>query len=426
MRKRGIPVLFFLLPLLSFSQENAFRKFLTDSSMVHASVSFYITDPDSIRPVLDYNSEKSLNPASVLKLITSAASLEMLGPDHRFRTTIGYTGNLNRRSGRLNGNIIIKGGGDPVLGSKNFGEHYSGFADGWVEEIRKLGIKKIAGRVITDDSYFDYLPVPAKWLLEDTGNPYGAGAYGLSVFDNTYEVHLMNTPDTLMVNASIADPPLIMAGVLDQKLKDSGINVSGEPTTTRLLQSSGKGQFIPVSETVSPPLKEIIEVMNHESINLYAEHLLKELGRVFEDTGSTESGIKVVKKFLLQAGIDIKGMFIEDGSGLSPLNAINSASMISLLSYMKKNGKYFNDFFNSLPEAGSEGTLKNYFRDPVFYGRIAAKSGSMTRVKNYAGYITTFSGNELIFCILVNNYNGPVQNLISNMEEILKETIKNR
>jgi len=109
MRKRVIQVMLLLLPLLSFSQENAFKTFLADSSMVYASVSFYITDPDSIRPVFDYNSEKSLNPASLMKLIISATAIEMLGPDYRFRTTVGYTGTLNRRSGRLNGDIIIKG-----------------------------------------------------------------------------------------------------------------------------------------------------------------------------------------------------------------------------------------------------------------------------------------------------------------------------
>ena len=191
MRKRVIPVLFLFTPSsIHFHRKMLSEHFLPIHQWSMLQFHFISHDPDSIRPVFEYNSEKSLIPASVMKLITSAASLEMLGPDYRFRTTVGYTGKLNKRSGRLNGNIIIKGGGDPALGSKNFGEHYSGFADGWVEEIRKLGIKKMTGRVITDDSYFDYLPVPAKWLWEDAGNYYGAGAYGFSVFDNTYEIHL--------------------------------------------------------------------------------------------------------------------------------------------------------------------------------------------------------------------------------------------
>ena len=148
--------------------------------------------------LFDYNSGISLAPASVMKLITSAAALELLGPEYTFKTTVGYTGTLNKRTGRLNGNIIIHGGGDPALGSKYFSDHYGDFLHNWVAEIRKTGIKKIRGRVITDDSYYDFLPVPAKWLWEDEGNYYGAGAYGLSVFDNTYEIHFQTFADSTL------------------------------------------------------------------------------------------------------------------------------------------------------------------------------------------------------------------------------------
>lgn len=479
MRKRIFPFILIFFPLLSFSQEKAFRALLADSSMAHASVSLFIADADSSNPVFEYNSGKSLIPASIIKLITSSASIEMLGPDYKFRTTLGYTGTLNKRTGRLNGNIIIKGGGDPTLGSKNFEEHYSGFAESWISEIIKLGIRRISGRVITDDSYYDYLPVPAKWLWEDAGNYYGAGAYGLSVFDNTYEIHFKTAPDSIsqiitgiypeecsfqfsnwlvaagsadkayifaapystngwlagtipsnlndyVLKASIADPPLIMAKVIDQKLRDAGIAVSGEPTTTRLMQTSVNEQVFPVTETISPQLKDIIEVLNHESMNLYAEHLVKELGKVFGGSGSTESGVKVVTQFLSDAGINTDGMFLEDGSGLSPLNAINSKELVNLLCYMMRKAKYFNEFYSSLPDAGKEGSLKNYFKDPLFDSRLSAKSGSMTRVRCYAGYIRTLSGNELAFCILINNFTGQVQNIIPHIEEILKETINDR
>ncbi len=93
---------------------------------------------------------------------------------------------------------------------------------------------------------------------------------------------------------------------------------------------------------------------------------------------------------------------------------------------MKNRGKYFNDFYSSLPDAGKEGTLKNYFRDPVFEGRIKAKSGSMTRVRSYAGYLKTLSGTDLVFCIIVNNFGGPSQRIVSGIEGILKEAILNR
>jgi len=478
MSRSALLFLFLFIPLVSLSQEKSFRVFLADSAMEHASVSFCVIDANSGNSVFEYNPDKSLIPASILKLVTSSAALEMLGPDHTFKTSVGYSGSLNRRSGKLAGDIIIKGGGDPTLGSDRFKNYYAGFLEKWVTEINKLGIKKINGKVISDDSYFDYLPVPAKWLWEDAGNYYGAGAYGLSVFDNTYEIHFRTSSDSLkqlitgiipeecrfefanwlvaagttdkgniftapygtngwlagsmpvspdnhVLKASIADPPLIMAKVIDQKLRSYGIFVTGKPTTTRLMQSPVIEDFNHVDDIVSPPLKDIVDTLNHESVNLYAEHLAKEMGKIFRNTGSTEAGIEVIKEFLSGTGINLDGMFIEDGSGLSPLDAVNSKAMTGLLFYMKNKGKYFSEFYSSLPKAGKEGTLKNHFSDPLFDGRMRAKSGSMTRVRSYAGYLTTISGKNLIFCIIVNNFSGSSGEIIARIEEILKETIQN-
>jgi D-alanyl-D-alanine carboxypeptidase/D-alanyl-D-alanine-endopeptidase (penicillin-binding protein 4) len=215
-----------------------------------------------------------------------------------------------------------------------------------------------------------------------------------------------------------------MAKLINQKLTDSGIGVATYPTTTRLMQRPVKAEVTLIDQISSPPLNDIIRVLNHESVNLYAEHLVKEIGKVYRKTGSTEKGILCIDEFLTLSGIGTDGLFIEDGSGLSPLNAISSSGIVSLLYFMKTRGKHFNEFFASLPEAGKEGTLKNHFNDPVFESRMRAKSGSMTRVRSYAGYITPMSGNELIFCIIINNFSGPSQGIISHIEEILKETIQ--
>ncbi|MCX6327442.1 MAG: D-alanyl-D-alanine carboxypeptidase/D-alanyl-D-alanine-endopeptidase [Bacteroidia bacterium] len=479
MARTFLIISFTCLTICSFSQERSFETFLSDTAMIHASVSLCVADAENGEVVMEHNSGKSLIPASVMKLITSAAALELLGPQYTFKTIIGYTGSLNKHSGRLTGNIVIQGGGDPALGSKYFSDHYQDFLSSWVTEIKKLGIKKIAGRVITDDSYYDFLPVPAKWLWEDAGNYYGAGVYGLSVFDNTYEIHLKRSPDStcLVINefvpyecrfefsnwliasgtsdkgyvfaapysnngwlagtipvssedfilkASISDPPLLIAKMIDERLEAEGISVSKDPATIRLEQKSLAEGVIPISETTSPPLADIIQVLNHESVNLYAEHLIKELGKKYKNTGSTAAGVEVVKDFLSSAGVKTDGMFIEDGSGLSPLNAINTRELVNLLIYMKSRGKYFPDYYSSLPYAGQEGTLKNYFIDPVFDARLKAKSGSMTRVQNYAGYISTVSGKKMIFSININNYTGPSQNVISGIEKIIKEIILNK
>ena len=176
---------------------------------------------------------------------------------------------------------------------------------------------------------------------------------------------------------------------------------------------------------IEPPLSEIISVLNHESVNLYAETLIKEFGRKFRQDGSTAAGLEVLKEFLKNAGTDTNGMYIEDGSGLSPTNAINAAGLTKLLFYMKNSGKYFREYYASLPDAGKNGTLKSYFNSQIFDSRLKAKSGSMTRVISYAGYITTLSGRQLIFSIIINNFTGPSRPVVNDIEEVIKELIIN-
>lgn len=452
--------------------------FLNDTTFTHASLSVYFADASTGEPLMDYFSGKSLTPASILKLITTATALEKLGPGHTFTTSLGYYGKA-RRSGQLDGDIIIKGGGDPTFASSNFPDNYTEFPVGWVKAIRQAGIRKINGRIVTDDSYFDYLPVPAKWLWEDAGNYYGAGVYGASVYDNTYQIHLKTFSDSakpqitgivpedcrvplvnglvsygttdqgyvfaapyssggwlagsvpentadFILEASIPDPPLLIARVLDKNLRATGMKINDEPATSRSLGDLWRNENIQIISTItSPPLSDIITVLNHESVNLYAEHLLKELGKVFAGNGSTEAGIRVVYNFLDSIGIDVRGMYIVDGSGLSPVNSITAKGMTNLLIYMRNNGNYFEYYFNSLPEAGKEGTLKNYFLDEAFNSVMKAKSGSMTRVRSYAGYITTKTGRNLAFCMIANDFSGSSRHIVNIFEEILKDVVLN-
>ena len=475
MNRKIIYLILLIIPLSVYSQETAFNNFLADTTTKHALITLCIADIENGRYIYEYNSGKSITPASVLKLVTTSIAMELLGPEYVFRTTIGYTGEIKSKSGKLNGDIVITGGGDPTLGSKEFSGHYGNFIERWIDEIKKAGIRNIEGRILTDDSYYDYQPVPAKWLWEDIGNYYGAGAYGLSIYDNTCEIHYLTSSDSLyhiitgvypeeclidledrltvygtkdegyvfaapytdkgwiegsipankddfVLKASVPDPPLLMARLIDKKLRTAGIRIKGKPSTVRLEGSIN----IPVemiAEINSPALKDIIEVLNHESVNLYAEHLLKELGKVYKDNGSTSAGIDIIKEFFNSIGILSNGMFVEDGSGLSRSNALNAEDMVKLLIYLKKDSKHFDEFYSSLPDAGREGTLKDYFKDNTFESRLVAKSGSMNRVRSYAGYLKTISGNELAFCIIVNNFTGPSRDIVSHIEDILKETI---
>lgn len=477
--KRISSAVFFLFSILVLSaQSQKFELFLSDSLMTNAAVSFFVEDTDSGKVLMSHNPKMSLIPASAMKLVTSAVALELLGPEYTFKTILGYTGSLNRRSGRLDGNIIIKGGGDPALGSEYFKDHYRDFINSWVEEIKRAGIRKIRGRIVTDDSYFDYEPVPPRWLWEDLGTYYGAGVYGLSVFDNSCRIRVKSSPDSsrveiigitpelhdytftnklsasgkkenwyvfsapysrsgwfsgtipasneeIIIDAAITDPPLLIASILHEKLESEGIDISEEPVTIRIEPDILTGDLTLLTETVSPMLSSIADVLNKESVNLYAEHLVKELGKRYENSGTTAAGVRVIRDFLGNVGIDTTGFFIEDGSGLSSRNGVNSESLVKLLIYMRTSGKSYDLFYSSLPDAGRSGTLAQYFTDPVFDSNLKAKSGSMTRVRCYAGYFTTGSGRHLAFSILINNFQGSSGPVIKNIEEILKEIIIN-
>ncbi len=478
MKKTIWTLIICLVHLTAVSQESYLDELLSVPALKHASVAVCIRDAESGLPVIEFNTRVSLKPASIMKLVSSAAAIELLGPEHRFSTITGYTGTLNKSSGRLNGDIVIRGGGDPALGSPRFPEHYGDPVVRWSSVIRAAGIKQVRGRVIADDTYFDYQPVPARWLWEDIGNYYGAGAFGLALFDNTYEIHLNTSSvnsspviekivpeecraelvnrlvasgttdqgyvfaapysgigwiegsvpagrENFVLKASIPDPPMLIAEMTDKRLKEAGIKIKGNPSTARIEPGPEYSEITPLDTIISPPLADLIEMLNKESVNLYAEHFVKELGKVFLNEGTTESGTEIVMQFLNDSGIEAEGFFIEDGSGLSPVNAVTAAGMVDLLLYMRNKSKHYTWFYSSLPGAGKEGTLKSHFGDPLFDSRLRAKSGSMARVRSYAGYLTTISGKELAFCIIINNFTGSSQETVRSIEELLKQVILN-
>jgi len=473
----AVSILFSVLTQLGAQPVNILN-FFPDSIFNSASVSLTVADMVTGEVLFSIDPSKTVMPASVQKLVTSSAALEILGPDYRFTTVIGYTGQLNKSSGTLTGDIIIRGGGDPVLGSEKFADHYGVILDTIISAIQLGGIKKIKGRIIVDDRNYDFNPVPASWSWEDMGNYYGAGAYGLSVFDNTYRIffstgaagsipvitkvypevkelkitnyltsegksdqgYVYSAPygsiawitgtipenrEEFALKASIPDPPLMLATILKDSLIGQGVNVSGEAVTARAVNDFTDTAYYPVYEIASPPLSEIIDLLNHESINLIAEHLLKQIGYESTGTGTNEAGIESINAFLDSAGLKAPGIFIADGSGLSPFNGTHSAFITSLIRYMVNESSNALIFRSSLPRAGENGTMKTYFRDPVFVNNLQAKTGTLTRVKSFAGTFKGMSGREFAFCIIMNNYNGSTSVAIKNVEEMMKYIIIN-
>ena len=477
---KNLTSLFFLTLLIlnAGAQQEEVTRFLPDSIFGPASVSLTVADLNTGEILCTIDPNRALTPASITKLISTSTALELLGSDYRFRTVIGHTGVLNRNGNILTGDIIIRGGGDPTLGSENFPEYHPDVVAKIVSAVETAGIKKIKGRIISDDRVYDYNPASSRWSWGDLGNYYGAGAYGLTVFDNMHKIYyrtgvrgsipeiikvepemkglqltsyltaegttdrgyvysapygtygwitgyIPENRDDFVLKASIPDPPKLLATLVTEALLARGIEVSGDPQTARTLVNISDTQFWPLLELSSPPLSEIVHLLTYESINLYAEHMLKQVGYETSGKGTVSSGIDAVKGFLDSSGISHKGIFLEDGSGLAPRNGLSSKFMVDLIRYMVLQGGNSEVFRNSLPPAGEDGTMKSYFRDPLFMGNLRAKTGTLSRVRSYAGVFKSASGKEYAFCIIVNNYAGALTPVNRSIEEMFKYLIIN-
>lgn len=478
MMKPFLPILLVSLCLTGYAQTNSspIDSFLKETSVNHAPVSICIADVNSDSILYMTTPQLCVVPASVQKLITSATALELLGGDHRFTTYIWTTGEIV--NGKLNGDLVITGGGDPTTGSENFGkkEEKKKFLSEWVHLIKKAGIDTINGNLIADPYIFDDQDVPSSWLWEDIGNHYGAAASGISIYDNIFEM-MFNVPniegkptdiiktqpdipgltlknevlssskksdeasvfgspfDTFRivkgtlptgsinfpVKASVPDPALLLASELRNVLTDSFVVTTGDIEKRKIVVPTVIDSGKVIVSWNSPILAEIVERMNKESINLYAETLMKQIGLQQSGKGTTEAGTAAIKDFWTQKGIDTHNLFLADGSGLSRFNGFTAETLVDILVYMKQKSKWFDAYQQSIPLTGMEGTQKNYFQDSVLKGKVHAKTGSMTRVRSMAGYLTTKGGRVIAFAIMINNYSGNSVTIKNQIEGVMEK-----
>lgn len=466
----GLIFLFFSLNLFSQTAfENQLNSFLNNPEYKHAAVGIHIAETESGKPVFELNPDKLFIPASVLKTVTSAAALEILGPDYRFHTRIGYSGKIV--NGVLQGDIIIVGGGDPALGSEYFKEHYFAphFLEVWVRKLKTAGIKSIQGNLVLNTFLYDEEQIPRTWIWEDIGNYYGAGASALTVYDNMFRISFRSPATSGMATEIISVYPRPEGLKFENKVLSSDINsdqayVFGSPTDgTRVIRGtipknrkaftikasnpfpetlladefihllahegvfiSGKTIFQNVSETEfkeiwvteSPALGEIVKVLNYESVNLFAEHLVKQIAAEETGIGNYKTGLMLISEYWKNKGLDTNQLFMEDGSGLSHFNAVSPAFLSSVLNKMAGSEKNTVVFKNSLPAAG-QGTLAHFTTQSFLPQTFRAKSGSMTRVRCYTGYMQANSGQNFTFTIMVNHFGGSHYKLISEMEKLL-------
>ncbi|MCP9611161.1 D-alanyl-D-alanine carboxypeptidase/D-alanyl-D-alanine endopeptidase [Coprobacter tertius] len=439
-----------------------------------ASVGYCLLSPEG--KIIDaYAEEKVLLPASVLKLVTTSTVLEMYGPAHRFVTQVSYTGDIFS-DGVLHGDLVIQGGGDPMLGSEFGIRPVDSFLQELVIALKEKGIKNIKGRILGDDSLFDNEGVSHKWLWEDLGNYYAAGSYGLNYRDNLYRlvlrsgksgtkplilktipvmkelsfvnylvaknnnadsVYIYGAPfsdrrylygslpagrSSFTVKGDIPDPAFFLVKTITDALVANHISVSGAPDTYRRLVESGKkipvGGGIPILRFESDPLSHIVSITNKRSNNLFAETLLRQVALKKYDTASAGKGISVLCEYWKSKGLDISALQMYDGSGLAVTNRISPLLLATILKQESCN----DDFVYSLPEAGVEGTVKNLMKNSGLQGTLLLKSGSMAGVQCYAGYYIIASKRYPIV-FMVNNFTCGRAELKAAIERFLKSSL---
>ena len=436
-----------------------------------------IKSVNSDKNIVEYNAKKSLQPASTMKLISSATAFIALGEDFKYLTILEYSGQI--KDSILIGNIIIKGSGDPSLGSWRFKNQpdYKQLTDRWAKKIKELGIREIRGRIFGDGSLFDENVLPDTWSWGDMGNYYGAGAYGLNMNENLYwvtfkpsnymesapilktspdlpyyqkinrvltdksgtgdQVNIYSTPyqDVLImqgfvpegkdfsVKGSIPDPALFSAYFLQKKLLENGINVLETPLS--YLEANKKNiyyqkplQTFQIDTLSSPTLRDLAKECNFQSINLYAETFLKTPSVLLNLGSSTEDAIKGLKQIWHTKNVKLEGFKMKDGSGLSPANGITPNNMTDVLKAMYLE-KSFGAFYESIPIVGVCGTVSNLCKKTKAVGNVRAKSGSIDGVRAYSGYFTAQNGEMMCFSMMLNKYNSEFGSATRELEKLI-------
>ncbi|HET6930950.1 MAG TPA: D-alanyl-D-alanine carboxypeptidase/D-alanyl-D-alanine-endopeptidase [Candidatus Acidoferrum sp.] len=422
-----------------------------------------VVDAESGATLYEKNANDYFLPASNMKLLTTALALDALGPEYRFRTTIETNGTLSRY-GKLSGDLILVGRGDPNLSNRKFPfetkEEFDGPPEKALTELADAvaarGVKKISGDVVGDDSYFPRERYPDGWEIDDMVWEYGAAISAIVVHDNTVtltltpgskpgapatavvepatrefvvknevttigakekpDLRLTREPggDTVVVTGvmpaggaprrlvlAIQEPALHAANLLAQLLKDRGIKIGGKVRAVHEPDPREATRTV-MAEHLSVPLKDSVKLVNKISQNLHTEVLLRTAARQQGRWATPEDLQKFPEVFYTKAGIPEGDVVQTDGSGLSRHDLVTPRAFVALLEYAQKQA-WFPAFLASLPVAGADGTLNERMKDPPLAGKIHAKTGSVTHVRALSGYAETPGGRKLIFSFLSNN-----------------------
>lgn len=436
---------------------------LAEPAAAQASWGILVVDAESGQTLYALNAEKHFVPASNMKLFSTAFALARLGPEFRFRTTLETSGALSP-DGRLEGDLVLVGRGDPNLSNRKFPFVKEPETDGLPEKVlaelagqlAARSVKEITGDVVADDSYFPADRYPSGWEIDDMVWQYGAPISGIAVNDNAATLTLTPganagdpvkasiepwTEDFVLQNdvatsaaevkadlvltrepgarlvavrgtmpaggtprklvLAIERPAEHAAALLRHLLEERGLQIGGCARVSHA-PTAGNGPTRVLAEHLSVALADAVRPVNKMSLNLHTELLLRAAARQKGPWSKPEELADLVMPFFEEVGIEKGDVTFLDGSGLSRHDLVTPRATVRLLQYAKRQ-PWAAVYFDSLPVAGEDGTLAERMKDAPAVGRIHAKTGSLEHTAALSGYAETLTGREVIFSIFVNN-----------------------
>lgn len=459
----------------SLSLEQRIRAIIDSSAYREAVWSVIVRDAMTGKVVVSIN-PKLIQPASNLKLLTSASFLHLLGPEYRFQTTLHARGSI--REGVLNGDLYVFGKGDPSIGTEFADPNPLALFERWKGVLDSLGIRRINGNLIGNEAYFDELPYPWGWSWDDLTFYYAVPIGALSFHENTvdlevdargrvgdrpeirwfpfqtdfvtfvneqtiipeglkYEEGYLRMPGANVIrltselpkgyiekeSLAIENPGAYFMDTFYKYLELNGIEVGGVAVTERIDHGSRPFPGL-IDAYESRPLSELIREMNQESSNFFSEMILKavaakHLGPPNGTPGSTETGLELVMAQLAEMGMDTSRVKLADGSGMASGNLVAADELNRFLLGMMKD-PHWDAYRESLAVYGVNGTLKSRPVNADVPLRFRGKTGYISGVRTLSGYLSGSAGQEWVVTLATNQFIGRVSPLDRIHEQILR------
>ena len=452
------------------AMEVGINQVITSQRMRGTRSSVVVREANTNRIIYQYRGNQGVTPASNVKVLTSTAALEVLGKDYTFDTDVLTNGTI--KNGVLDGHLYLRGTGDPTLLESDLLR--------LARQMRESGIHTVTGHIVADDTWFDtqrlspgiyksdetyYYAAQISALTISPNKDYDAGttiveakptrngkAGAVTLTPHTDIVKVVNRTRTVPKNqrntvtmsrqqgtntiivsgnvplnsngkrqwVTVSNPTAYTADVFKRALTKEGIKLQPTARVTRG-KTPANAELLAKKESMS--LFYLMMPFMKYSNNSHAEILAKSMGRAVYNDGSWNAGLRVVRETLEKDGISTKGIYLEDGSGMSHKNKIPSEKIAEVL-YAAQSKDWYTAFERSLPIAGVNdrmlgGTLRNRLTSPVVKGKVYAKTGSLNGTDSLSGYVKTKGGQELIFSILTENVKGTARPDIDKMVQVM-------